>query len=65
MGLSNPVSHARLQIRRYCYRGENGFLLSGRDHMGRKVSIFTTVHEKAERMRQNIRAGRDSLDNGA
>lgn len=39
------------------YRGKEGFLISGKDRRGRKVSIFTATKFSAERIREKKRAG--------
>ncbi|HXM59175.1 MAG TPA: hypothetical protein VOB72_27510 [Candidatus Dormibacteraeota bacterium] len=48
---------ARLSIRPTTYRGEDGFLVYGRDGAGSKVSIFTTTRGSAERIRERVKAG--------
>ena len=51
------MSAARLQIRRKTYRGDDGFLICGRDGLGRSVSVFTLTRTSAERIRDKVRAG--------
>jgi hypothetical protein len=51
---------ARLSIRRKTYRGEDGFLVYGRDGAGRQVSIFTTTRGSAEHIRERVKAGQQT-----
>jgi hypothetical protein len=48
---------ARLSIRPTTYRGEEGFLVRGRDGAGRQVSVFTTTRGSAEHIRDQVKAG--------
>ncbi len=51
---------ARLSIRPTTWRGEDGFLICGRDAGGRRVSIFTTTRGGAEHIRDRVKAGHDT-----
>ncbi len=51
---------ARLSIRPTSWRGEDGFLICGRDAGGRRVSIFTTTRGSAEHIRDRVKAGHDA-----
>jgi hypothetical protein len=53
------VSTARVSIRPKTWRGEEGFLISGRDTRDRQVSIFTTTRGSAEHIRDRVKAGHD------
>ncbi len=53
------VATARLSIRPTTWRGEDGFLIYGRDAGGRRVSIFTTTRGSAEHIRERVKAGHD------
>lgn len=48
-----------LQIRSSVYQGRDGFLICGKDNLGRNVSIFAETREEAELVKINKKAGRD------
>ncbi len=51
---------ARLRIRPETYRGQEGFVIGGRDCYGRDVSIFTTTRGSAEHIVGQVKAGQDT-----
>lgn len=48
-------------IRPSTYQGEAGFLIYGRDPAGRNVSIFATLREDAERIRDKVKRGEQTV----
>lgn len=50
---------ARVSIRAHTYRNEPGFSIYGTDSRGRMVKIFSKSRGEAERMRDDIKAGRE------
>lgn len=48
-----------LQIRESTYRGEDGFLICGRDAYGRRAKVFTTTRASAEHIRRKLKAGEE------
>ena len=50
---------ARVSVRPHTYHRDSGYLISGKDTLGRKVSIFSRSKAEAERMRDDIKAGHD------
>lgn len=48
-----------LRITATTYRGEPGFLISGRDNQDRKVSVFCKDKGSAEHIRAKIKAGEE------
>jgi hypothetical protein len=48
----------RLQIRPRRYRDRDGFSVTGRDTLGRRVSVFAGTRAAAEHIREVIRAGK-------
>lgn len=50
---------ARVSVRGKNYRGNPGWLISGRDAGGRQVSIFEENENQARAYAQNIKAGRE------
>jgi len=48
---------ARLQIRQGHYRGDDGFLLVGRDAVGHHIDIFVRRRETAVLIRESYRSG--------
>ena len=51
----------RLSVRPYTYHGNAGYLISGSDKLGRRISIFARSKSEAERMRDDIKAGRETM----
>lgn len=50
-----------IAIRPKTWRGEPGFLVSGRDSRGRSVSIFASNRDDAERIRDKVKAGQQTV----
>jgi hypothetical protein len=48
---------ARLQVRSGRYRGNDGFLVVGRDSCDRSISIFVRRRETAVLIRESYRSG--------
>lgn len=50
--MMSDFQKARLQIRHTQYRGQDGYLLTGRDLFNRNVRVFTPDRDRAEKMRE-------------
>jgi hypothetical protein len=50
---------ARISVRAHNFHGQAGYLISGRDSSSRQISIFSKSRPEAERMRDDIKAGRE------
>lgn len=55
--LPTERSEMTIQIRKYNYHGDEGFLICGTDSRGRKPKVFTLTRNSAERIREKLKAG--------
>jgi len=49
----------RVQVRKSTYRGKTGYLVSGRNARGQRISIFATTETEARRIAAAEKAGEE------